>query len=225
MAAKVFVLAGPPGSGKGTQAKLLAPKLGVPHISLGDLLREAVRQGTKVGKLAKGYLDAGKLVPDSVAIDVAEEAVSKKECSKGFVIDGFPRTLEQAVLFDKLLVKLKFDLAKVIYIDISLEEILRRLTGRRVCKKCGAVYHVVFNPPKKEGICDVCAGPLSQRQDDTEDTIRVRYKVYEEQTSPLIDYYKKAGKLVYIEGAKPVNEVFGEVSKAVGLGGAGKDRS
>jgi adenylate kinase len=211
--ADVFVFAGPPGSGKGTQAKLLAPKLKVPHISLGDLLREAVRSKSKVGDIAKNYLDAGKLVPDQVAIDVAEEAVSKKECKNGFVIDGFPRTLEQAVLFDRLLGKLKFNLKKVLYIDIPLEEILKRLTGRRSCRKCGAIYHLTFNPPKKDGICDVCGGELYQRRDDTDEVIKVRYEVYKKQTSPLIDYYTKTGKLVYINGAKDVSEVFKEVSK------------
>jgi len=213
--ADVFVFAGPPGSGKGTQAKLLAPKLKVPHISLGDLLREAVRSRSKVGEIAKNYLDAGKLVPDNVAIDVAEEAVSRKECKNGFVIDGFPRTLEQAVLFDILLGKLKSNLKKVLYIDIPLEEILKRLTGRRSCRKCGAVYHLTYNPPKKDGICDVCGGELYQRHDDTDEVIKVRYEVYKKQTSPLIDYYTKAGNLVYINGAKDVSEVFKEVSKAV----------
>lgn len=214
--ADVFVFAGPPGSGKGTQAKLLAPKLKVPHISLGDLLREAVRNRSKVGEIAKSYLDAGKLVPDKVAIDVAEEAVSKKECRNGFVIDGFPRTLEQAVLFDGLLNKLGFNLRKVLYIDIPLEEILKRLTGRRSCRKCGAVYHLTFNPPKKDGICDACGGELYQRRDDTDEVIKVRYEVYKDQTSPLIDHYKKTGKLVYINGVRDVSEVFKEVSKAVG---------
>lgn len=213
--ANVHVFAGPPGSGKGTQAKLLAPKLKVPHVSLGDLLREAVRSGTKVGQLAKSYLDAGRLVPDNVAIDVAEEAVKKEECRNGFVIDGFPRTLEQAVLFDELLERLKFNIARVLYIDIPLEEILKRLTGRRSCKKCGAVYNLMFNPPKTEGKCDVCGGELYQRRDDTEDVIKVRYQVYKEQTSPLIDYYTKRGKLVYIDGTKGVAEVFKEVCKAV----------
>jgi len=213
--ADVFVFAGPPGSGKGTQAKLLAPKLKVPHISLGDLLREAVRNGSKVGEIAKNYLDAGKLVPDNVAIDVAEESVSRKECKNGFVIDGFPRTLEQAVLFDRLLGKLKFNLKKVLYIDIPLEEILKRLTGRRSCRKCGAVYHLTFSPPKKDGICDACGGELYQRRDDTDEVIKVRYEVYKEQTSPLIEHYKKTGKLVYINGARDVSEVFKDVSKAV----------
>jgi adenylate kinase len=213
--ADVFVFAGPPGSGKGTQAKLLAPRLKVPHISLGDLLREAVRSGTKVGEMAKSYLDAGKLVPDQVAIDVAEEAISKPECRNGFVIDGFPRTLEQGVLFDKLLGKLKFNLKKVLYIDIKLDEILRRLTGRRSCPKCGAVYHIQFNPPKTAGICDVCGGELVQRKDDTEEVIRVRYEVYTKQTAPLIEYYTKAGKIAHIDGSRLVNEVFNEVYKAV----------
>jgi len=213
--ADVFVFAGPPGSGKGTQAKLLAPKLKVPHISLGDLLREAVRSGSKVGAIAKNYLDAGKLVPDNVAIDVAEESISRKECRNGFVIDGFPRTLEQAVLFDKSLGKLKFNLKKVLYIDIPLEEILKRLTGRRSCRKCGAIYHLTYKLPKKDGICDVCGGELYQRHDDTDEVIKVRYEVYTKQTSPLMDYYNKAEKLVYINGARDVSEVFKEVSKAV----------
>lgn len=212
---KVYVLAGPPGSGKGTQAKLLAPELKVPHISLGDLLREAVRSGTEVGKLAKSYLDAGKLVPDSVAIKVAEEAVTKTECKNGFVIDGFPRTLEQAKLFDALLSKLKFDLSKVLYIDIPLKEILKRLTGRRSCRNCGAVYNLMFKPPKVENVCDICGGELYQRKDDTEDVIKVRYGVYEKQTSPLVDYYKKQGKLVHIDGTQKVDQVFKEVCKAV----------
>lgn len=223
--ADVFVLAGPPGSGKGTQAKLLAPKLGLPHISLGDLLREAVRNRTKVGEIAKSYLDAGKLVPDQVAIDVAEEAVTKKECKKGFVIDGFPRTLEQAILFDKLLEKLKFDLKSVIYIDITLDEIMRRLTGRRSCLKCGAVFHVQFNPPKVTNVCNSCGEGLVQRKDDTAEVIKVRYDIYEKMTSPLIKYYKKDNKLVYIDGSKTVQEVFKEVSKAVETGDANKNRS
>ncbi|MFH1709885.1 MAG: adenylate kinase [bacterium] len=212
--ADVYVFAGPPGSGKGTQAKLLAPKLKVPHISLGDLLREAVRSASKVGEIAKGYLDAGKLVPDNVAIDVAEETVRKEECKSGFVIDGFPRTLEQAVLFDKLLESLKFNLKKVLYIDISQEEIIKRLAGRRSCRKCGEVYHLTFNPPKVEGKCNVCGGELYQRRDDTDEVIKVRYEVYKKQTSPLMDFYAKTGKLVYINGAKGVAEVFEEVSKA-----------
>jgi adenylate kinase len=196
---------------------LLAPKLDLPHISLGDLLREAVRNGTKTGLLAKSYLDGGRLVPDSVAIDVAEEAVTKEVCKKGFVIDGFPRTLEQAVLFDKLVAKLKFNLAKVLYINIPMEEILRRLTGRRSCRACGAVYHIVFNPPKVENKCDKCGGELYQRHDDTEDVIKVRYEVYKKQTMPLIDYYSKSGKLANIDGTKAVAEVFKEVCNAVGV--------
>ncbi len=212
---KVYVLAGPPGSGKGTQAKLLAPELKVPHISLGDLLREAVRSGTDVGKLAKSYLDEGKLVPDSVAIKVAEAAVTKKECKNGFVIDGFPRTLEQAKLFDALLSKLKFDLSKVLYIDIPLKEILKRLTGRRSCRNCGAVYNLMFKPPKVENVCDICGGELYQRKDDTEGVIKVRYEVYEKQTAPLVEYYKKQGKLVHIDGTQTVDAVFKEACKAV----------
>lgn len=213
--ASVYVLLGPPGSGKGTQAKLLAPKFGLPHISLGDLLRDAVANKTKVGEIAKGYLDAGKLVPDKIAVEVAEEAAKREDCKNGFVVDGFPRTMEQAVLFDEMLERLNFKLTKVIYIDLTLGEILKRLTGRRSCGNCGAVYHVVFNPPKKEGVCDACGAALYQRRDDTEEVIKVRYGIYEKQTMPLIEYYSKAGKLVHINGAGEVNEVFRKVCEAV----------
>jgi adenylate kinase len=213
--ADIIVLLGPPGSGKGTQAKLLAPKLALPHISLGDLLREAVRNETPVGKLAKSFIEAGKLVPDEVVIQVAEEAMKGPQCAKGFVVDGFPRTVGQAKLFDELLKKLKFNIKKVIYIDLPLKEILKRLTGRRSCRKCGAVFHVVFNPPKKEGVCDACASELYQRADDTEVTIKTRFEVYEKETHPLIDYYKKTGKLVNIDGTKAVIKVFEDISKAV----------
>ena len=212
--AKAYVLLGPPGSGKGTQAKLLAPKLGLAHISLGDLLREAVRNGTEIGKLAKSYLDAGKLVPDEVALKVAEEAMEGKE---GFVVDGFPRTVEQAKLFDELLKSIDVELVKVLYIDLPLNEILKRLTGRRSCKKCGAVYHVVFNPPKIEGACDLCGGELYQRKDDTEDVIKVRFDVYKKETFPLIDYYSKTGKLVKINGSREVKKVFEEICTVAGV--------
>jgi len=213
--ADVYVLLGPPGSGKGTQAKLLAPRLNVPHISLGDLLREAVRNKTKVGEIAKSYLDAGKLVPDRVVAEVAKEAVKKEECRNGFVVDGFPRTLEQAVLFDKLMAELKFNLKSVLYIDLSIAEIEKRLTGRRSCKNCGAVYHIAYKLPKSKDVCDVCGGELYQRLDDTEEVIKTRYEVYLKETRPLIDYYKKAGKLVNIDGSKNVEKVFSEVNEAV----------
>jgi len=215
--AVAYVLLGPPGSGKGTQAKLLAPKLGMAHISIGDLLREAVRNGTEVGKLAKSYIEAGKLVPDEVAMKIAEDAMKGPACEKGFVVDGFPRTIEQAKLFDALLKRIDFNLEKVLYIDLPLKEILKRLTGRRSCKKCGAVYHVVFNPPKKEGVCDVCGGELYQRKDDTDDVIKVRFDVYQKETFPLIDYFKRSGKLVKIDGSKDVKSVFSEICRIAGV--------
>ena len=213
--AAVYVLLGPPGSGKGTQAKLIAPKLKLPHISLGDLLREAVRSNSKIGQLAKGYLEAGKLVPDEVVIQVAEESMRRPEAMSGFVVDGFPRTLAQAKLFDELLKKLNFEIIKVLYIDLGLEGILKRLTGRRSCRKCGAVYHVEFNPPKIANVCDACGGELYQRHDDTSDVIKVRYEVYSKETLPLMDFYKKSGKLLKVNGARPVQEVFKELSDSV----------
>jgi adenylate kinase len=211
----VYILLGAPGSGKGTQAKPIASKLGIPHISLGDVLRAAVKNQTKVGIIAKNFIEAGKLVPDEVVLQVAEEAIKGPEYQKGFVVDGFPRTLVQANLFDELVKKLGFSINKVIYIDLPLTEILKRLSGRRSCRKCGAVYHTIFNAPKKEGVCDLCGGELYQRQDDTEATIKVRFEVYEKETSPLVGYYKKAGKLVTIDGTKTVNEVTQALLKLV----------
>ena len=212
--ADVFVLVGPPGSGKGTQAKMLAPKLGVPHISLGDLLREAVRNKTKVGDLAKSYLDAGKLVPDKVVANVAEETMKKNECANGFVVDGFPRTLEQAGLFEGTLKRLGFSIKKVIFIDLSLDEVIKRLTGRRSCNKCGAVYHVLFKPPKTSDICDSCGGELYQRSDDKEDVIKNRFEIYLKETHPLIEHYKKVGKVARVDGSKDVKNVFDQVFAA-----------
>lgn len=213
--ANIYILLGAPGSGKGTQAKMLAPKLKVPHISLGDILREAVRNQTKVGLLAKSYIEGGKLVPDEVVLQVAAEAIKQPNCANGVVVDGFPRTLIQAKMFDDLLKTIGFNIKKAIYIDMPLPEILKRLTGRRSCKKCGAVYHILFNKPKKDGVCDICGGELYQRADDTDATIKVRFDVYEKETAPLVDYYKKAGKLVTVDGSKIMSEVFESISKAV----------
>jgi len=208
---KVYILIGPPGSGKGTQAKKIAPFLNAPHISLGDLLREAVTKKTEVGSLAESYLKAGKLVPDDVVIKVAEERINEEDCSNGFVVDGFPRTMKQATAFEKTLSRSGFKQEKVIYIDLPLKEILKRLTGRRSCRKCGAVYHVEFSPPKVEGKCDRCGGELYLRHDDEESVIETRYKIYEEQTKPLIDHYKELGILVQINGDQGIDRIFRDI--------------
>ena len=210
-----LIMLGPPGAGKGTQAKMLVEKLGIPQISTGDMLRAAVAEGTELGKKAKEYMDKGQLVPDEVVIGIVKERLSKPDCEKGFILDGFPRTVPQAEALDKILEEMGKRIDYVINIVVPDEEILKRLTGRRTCKKCGAMYHVIYNPPKQEGVCDKCGGELYQRDDDKEETIKNRLKVYAEQTAPLVDYYRKKGVLVDIDGTKSINEIFEEILKAL----------
>ncbi len=210
-----LIMLGPPGAGKGTQAKMLVEKLGIPQISTGDMLRAAVAEGTELGKKAKEYMDKGQLVPDEVVIGIVKERLSKPDCEKGFILDGFPRTVPQAEALDKILEEMGKRIDYVINIVVPDEEILKRLTGRRTCKKCGAMYHVIYNPPKQEGVCDKCGGELYQRDDDKEETIKNRLKVYAEQTAPLVDYYRKKGVLVDIDGTKSINEIFEDILKAL----------
>lgn len=212
---KVYILLGPPGSGKGTQAKKIAPFLKVPHISLGDLLREAVVKKTEVGLKAESYLKAGKLVPDDMVVKVAEGRIKNKDCDNGFVVDGFPRTMKQAKVFENTLNQVGFKQEQVIYIDLPLEDIVKRLSGRRSCRECGAVYHMEFHPPKTDGKCDKCGGELYLRHDDEKDVIETRYKVYEEQTKPLIDHYKEAGILTYIDGNQEMDKVFKDICESI----------
>ncbi len=203
----VLAFLGPPGSGKGTQAKMLAEKLGLAHISLGDVLREEVRAGSVIGQKAKAFLDAGKLVPDELTIELTGQRLSRPDASAGIIVDGFPRSLVQAEAFDKMTVELKLPV-KVIYFELGEDQIVERLSGRRSCGACGAVYHVKFKAPKREGVCDLCGGGLYQRSDDQEAAIRTRFEVYEKQTKPLIDRYRASGKLVKIDAAGSINEVF-----------------
>ncbi len=198
-----LILLGAPGSGKGTQAERLAEAKGLVHISSGDLFRKAEKEGTELGKLAKSYMEKGLLVPDEVTIKMILERIS--EIDQGFMLDGFPRTLEQAQALDKALNKDGID--KAIYIDVSREELLRRLSGRWICKQCQAPYHMVSSPPKIAGRCDVCGGELYQRADDTRETAQKRLEVYFEQTAPLIDYYKESGRLLEVEGERSIEEV------------------
>lgn len=171
-----IIMLGPPGAGKGTQAKMLVEKFGIPQISTGDMLRAAVAEGTELGKKAKEYMDKGQLVPDEVVIGIVEERLKKSDCEKGFILDGFPRTVPQAEALDKILEKMGKKIDYVINIVVPDVEILKRLTGRRTCKQCGAMYHVIYNPPKQEGVCDKCGGELYQRDDDKEETIKNRLK-------------------------------------------------
>ncbi|NMD37948.1 MAG: adenylate kinase [Christensenellaceae bacterium] len=201
------IFLGPPGAGKGTHAQKISQEFSIPQISTGDILRQAIKDGTEVGLKAKEYMDAGKLVPDSVVIAIAEQRLKADDCKKGYILDGFPRTVAQAEALDKIA-----DIDFVVDIDVDDEVIVKRLSGRRVCPDCQTVYHVDFEGYSP--ICAKCGGNVIQRKDDNEDTIRERLSVYAQQTAPLIDYYKKAGKLIVVDGAKPVSEVFADVKKA-----------
>ncbi len=199
-----IVFLGPPGAGKGTQASLLSEKYGIKKISTGDILREAVRKGTELGKKAKKYMDAGELVPDDIIIGLIEEQIQGVD---SFILDGFPRTMKQAEALDGLLSERGKPLSHVIFVNVPDEEIVKRLTARRVCPNCGAVYNMIYNPPKRDEICDVCGTPLVQRSDDREDVIRNRLKVYRESTAPLIDYYRDKGIFYEVDGVGKVEEV------------------
>ncbi len=211
-----IIMLGPPGAGKGTQAKMLVERLGIPQISTGDMLRAAVKEGTELGKKAKEYMDAGKLVPDEVVIGIVKERLAQPDCEKGFILDGFPRTIPQAEALDRVLEELGKGIDYVINIAVPNEELITRLTGRRTCRQCGAMYHVVFNPPKVEGKCDKCGGELYQRDDDKEETIRQRLEVYQAQTAPLIEYYEKKGVLYNIDGTGSIEEIFQSILKVLG---------
>lgn len=210
-----LILMGPPGSGKGTQAAFISKELGIPHISTGDMFRKAIRDNTELGVKAKGYMDAGKLVPDEVTIGIVRERLQEPDCKKGFLLDGFPRTVAQAEALDEILKSLAMELDAVIDIQVPREELLKRLTGRRMCK-CGASYHIAFSPPSQQGKCDKCGGDLYQRQDDTEETINNRLDVYNEQTKPLIDFYQNQGLLKNINGNQEIEEVLSEIGESLG---------
>jgi len=195
---------GPPGAGKGTQARDLAQEWGVLHLATGDMLREAVAAGSPLGREAKDYMDRGALVPDDVIIRMMGERLGRADARRGFILDGFPRTIAQAEALGTLLNDLGLTLDTVVYLDVSEPELLRRLTGRRVCRKCGHTYHLVSNPPKRPGVCDACGGELYQREDDSEATVRNRLDVYRRQTSPLLDYYRERHMLTTVSGEGPV---------------------
>lgn len=206
-----ILLMGPPGAGKGTQAEKLTEKYSIPHISTGDMFRSAVKNGTELGKEAKRYMDAGQLVPDEVTIGIVRESLSKSENQKGFILDGFPRTTEQAEALDEILQGLSIALNGAIDIVVPDDILIKRATGRRICQSCGATYHIIYNPPKVEGICDKCGGTLYQRDDDKEETVTKRIEVYNKQTRPLIDYYTKQGVYVKIDGTQTIDKVFSDI--------------
>lgn len=208
-----LILFGPPGAGKGTQASLISHKYGIPHISTGDMLRKSVREGTDLGKLAKSYMDRGELVPDDVVIGIIKDKITKNGLKKGFMLDGFPRTIPQAEALDKALSQEGLKVEAVISIEVDDEEIVRRISGRRVCEKCGAMYHIAYQPPRNLGFCDKCGGNLYHRDDDSEEVIRKRLQVYRSQTEPLKEYYGKSGILYKVDGMGKVEEVFGRIEK------------
>lgn len=211
-----IILLGPPGAGKGTQAKRLIDKYAIPQISTGDMLRAALKEGTPLGLEAKKFMDQGALVPDQVVIGLVRERIQKPDCAKGYMLDGFPRNVSQAEALDKMLGELGQKIDHVVSIEVPNEELMGRLTGRRTCRACGAGFHVMFDPPKKESVCDKCGGELYQRDDDNEATVGSRLKVYDGQTKPLIDYYEKQGKLRRVNGVGDMNDIFGRIASILG---------
>jgi adenylate kinase len=210
-----IVLLGPPGAGKGTQAAKIIEEYSVPHISTGDIFRKNLKEGTPLGIKAKGYMDQGLLVPDELVVDLVKDRLLEEDCKNGFMLDGFPRTVLQAESLEEELTRLGQTLNAVININVDAELLFKRLTGRRICKSCGATYHVYFNRTKSEGICDKCGGELYQRDDDQEATVKKRLEVYQEQTQPLIDYYKNKGTLVDIDGVGEIDDVFSQISASL----------
>lgn len=204
---------GLPGAGKGTQAEKIKEKHNIPHISTGDMFRLAIKENTDLGKKAKGYLDEGALVPDEITNGIVEERLSMPDCEKGFLLDGFPRTLSQARSLENILDKLNKEIDYVIHIDVPEERLLQRLTGRRTCPTCGATYHILYNPPKKEGICDLDGSELVQREDDTEETVKNRLEININQTQPLLDFYKEQDVLIPINGDQHIDDVFVEIEQ------------
>ncbi|MFD2657864.1 adenylate kinase [Gracilibacillus thailandensis] len=208
-----LILMGLPGAGKGTQAEKIVEKYDIPHISTGDMFRLAIKEGTELGQKAKSYMDEGALVPDEVTIGIVKERLSKDDCQKGFLLDGFPRTLAQAEALDELLSSMDRSIDYVLHVDVEKDELIERLTGRRICPECGTAYHVIFNPPKVEGVCDKDDAKLIQREDDQPSTVRNRLEVNLEQTQPMLDFYSNKGDLVTINGSQEIDEVFSDIDE------------
>ncbi|MEK4800349.1 adenylate kinase [Oceanobacillus sp. FSL K6-0118] len=206
-----LILMGLPGAGKGTQADKINNKYNIPHISTGDMFRLAIKEGTELGKRAKEFMDQGELVPDEVTVGIVKERLSKDDCKNGFLLDGFPRTIAQAEALQQLLCELGLSLDHVIHVDVPEEKLVERLTGRRICPTCGTAYHVLFNPPKVEGICDKDGSHLVQRDDDTAETVKKRLSVNIEQTQPLLDFYESEGYLVKVNGDQEIDKVFQDI--------------
>ncbi len=211
-----IIMLGAPGAGKGTQAKMIADKYGVPHVSTGDIFRANIKNGTELGMEAKKYMDQGLLVPDELTVKILLDRVSQPDCKNGYVLDGFPRTIPQAEVLDKALAKLGESIDYAIDVDVPDENIVKRMSGRRACVSCGATYHVVHVPPKKEGICDRCGSELILRDDDKPETVKNRLDVYHKQTQPLIDFYTKKGVLKTVDGTVDMQDVFKAIVAILG---------
>lgn len=211
-----LLIMGPPGAGKGTQATLIKSQYQIPHISTGDMFREAISQGTPLGLLAKNYTDKGELVPDSVTIGLVRDRLQKDDCKAGFLLDGFPRTITQAVNLDEILKDLYMEIDAVINVVVDDETLIKRISGRRLCEKCGASYHLQNMKPKVENVCDVCGGPLYQRKDDTKETMVNRLSVYYKQTKPLLDYYQEKGLVRDVNGIGHYEDTFKEIQEYLG---------
>jgi adenylate kinase len=208
-----LVLMGLPGAGKGTQAEKVVEEYGIPHISTGDMFRAAMKEGTELGLKAKSFMDNGELVPDEVTIGIVRERLSKDDCKKGFLLDGFPRTVPQAEALENILADLEGKIDYVINIDVDKNILMERLTGRRICKSCGATYHLIFNPPAQEGVCDRCGGELYQRADDNAETVQNRLEVNIKQAQPLLDFYEEKGYLRTLDGQRDISVVFAEIKQ------------
>ena len=211
-----IIMLGAPGAGKGTQAKMIASNYGVPHISTGDIFRANIKNGTELGREAKSYMDKGLLVPDELTVKLLLDRVAQDDCGSGYVLDGFPRTIPQAQVLDEALAKLGESVDYAVNVDVPDENIINRMSGRRACLNCGATYHIVSIPPKKEGICDVCGSELVLRDDDKPETVKNRLKVYHDQTQPLIDFYEAKGVLRTVDGTLPMEEVFEAIAGILG---------
>lgn len=206
-----LILLGPPGAGKGTQAMVITKRYGIPHISTGDILRDNIKRNTELGKKAKQYMDSGLLVPDDIVVSIVRERIKEDDCKEGFLLDGFPRTVKQAHALDEELNKLELKIDFCINIDVAKEELINRAIGRRICKDCGATYHIKFNPPTVVGKCNKCGGELYQRDDDTVETVSRRIEVYTEQTKPLIDYYTEQGIIINVDGKQTIEKVSNDI--------------
>ena len=211
-----IILLGPPGAGKGTQAAGIVEKYNIPHISTGDIFRKNIKEGTELGKKAKGYIDQGLLVPDELTVGLVTDRIAQPDCEKGFMVDGFPRNVAQAQHLDEYLKEVGISLDKVVNIEVDKDILVGRAVGRRICKSCGATYHVEFNPPKVDGVCDVCGGELYQRADDNEETVSKRIQVYLDETKPLVNYYSEEGIIANINGQQSIDNVFGDIVEALG---------